>query len=98
VLEEAQEIDGDLGNIVLLGENHDGVAADEGTIFVESSEIERHIGKARRQNAPGGTAWKIGFELMVVFHAARELDQLTGRDPGGRYNDAGLLYPSRNGP
>src|SRR4026209_669675 len=74
------------------------MAANEGSIFVDSSEIECKIGKARRQNSTRSTPWKIGFELVAGFHAPRELDQLPGRDPGGRYDDAGLLYPSRNGP
>src|SRR5215467_9233411 len=50
VLEETEEIDGDLGNIVFVGKDDDGMAADKGAVLVEGPKIERYVGKAGGKN------------------------------------------------
>src|SRR5918992_1247339 len=48
VLEELEEIEGDAPHVVLVGEDDDGVAADEAAVRLERAEIEREVGHRGR--------------------------------------------------
>ena len=80
VLEEAHQVEGRGLEVVLVGEHHHGMAADEAALLLELAEVERHVGHARRQDAARGTARQIGAEPVARRHAAAELvDQLAAR-------------------
>src|SRR5262249_40801352 len=98
VLEETEEIDGDLGNIVFVGKDDDGMAADKGAVLVEGPEIERYVGKAGGENTARGRAGQIRFELLSLLHTAGQFDQLARSDAGRRDDDSRLLYSPRDRP
>src|SRR6266851_4940189 len=93
VLEEAQEVERDLPHAVLVGEDDDGMRADEAAMRLERAEIERNVGHAGRQDAARGAARQIALEDVANSDAAAELvDQLARRDAGRRQLDAGRSY------
>src|SRR5215475_25045 len=92
VLEETEEIDGDLGNIVFVGKDDDGMAANKGAVLVECPEIEWYIGKASGKNATRSATGQIRFDLLPVLHTTGQFDQLARRDAGRSDDDSGLLY------
>ena len=97
VLEEAHEVERHRLHVVLIGQDDDGVGADETAVALERPEIERDVGHRGRQYAPRRAARKIPLEAMAVGHAGTIfLDQLTRRDPRRGNLDARLLDPARD--
>ena len=84
VLEEAHEVERHRLHVVLVGQDHHRVAADEAAVLLELAEVERDVGHVGRQDAARGAAGKIALEVVAVGHAAAELDQLSAGRPGRR--------------
>jgi hypothetical protein len=96
VLEEAHQVQRHGLHVVLVGQDDDGVAADEGAMLLELPEVERDIGHVRRQDAAGGAARQVALEVVAVGHVAAQLDQLpAGRASRGQHH-AGFLHAPRD--
>src|SRR5471032_913927 len=72
--EELQEVDRRILGAVLVGEHHDGVAADERALLRKfAAEVERDVAHRCRQDATRRAARQIGLERMALGHAAATL-------------------------
>src|SRR3546814_6786052 len=72
-------------SVVLVGEDHHGVRADEAVEFLELAEFQRQVALRRRQDAARGAARQVGAERVPLGHPVAELlDQLLHRDAGRR--------------
>ena len=93
VLEEPHQVERHRLHVVLVGQDHNRVRADEAAVFLQRAEIERHVGHRRRQDAARGAARQIALEGVAVRHAAAIfLDQLARGDAGRRQLHARLLH------
>ena len=63
--------------VVLVGQDDHGMAADEAAQMLELAEVERQVGHRGRQDAARGAARQVGAKAVARRHAAAELvDQL----------------------
>src|SRR5208283_3476454 len=72
-------------HIVLVGQDHNRVRADEAAMRLQRAEIQRVVGKCRRENAAGRAAGQEALERVAIEQATGIfIDQLADRDAGGR--------------